>query len=396
MMTSSMVEALGAKNRGRDTLGLAHTREFMEKLLGDDVHAQRVLSLANGVAGVLAAATLSIHKIGQAYSIVADITPKSAVKQVDRMLSNDGINLEVIFPRWVAFVLGDTERAVLAMDWTDFDADDHTTLCTYLVSDRGRATPVAWKTVKKSALKGNRSALETEMILNLQRWVPQTVKVTLLADRAFGNQDHYALLAASGWDYVIRFRGCIAVRAKGETRRADEWLQKDGRALLLRHAQVTEDRTEIGAVVVAKAPKMKEAWFLATSLDKVTASEIIRLYGRRFTIEETFRDTKDLHFGRGLSSTHIRDPRKRDRMLFLVAAAHALLTLLGAASEAAGLDRILKVNTVKRRTHSLFRQGTYWYSRLPTLRDEWFVPLVTNFDKIVRGHAFFADFFGVK
>jgi len=59
----------------------------------------------------------------------------------------------------------------------------------------------------------------------------------------------------------------------------------------------------------------------------------VKFYSRRFTIEEVFRDTKDLHFGLGLSATHIRDERRRDRLLLLVAIGHRLLTLLGAASE---------------------------------------------------------------
>jgi hypothetical protein len=90
------------------------------------------------------------------------------------------------------------------------------------------------------------------------------------------------------------------------------------------------------------------------------------------TIEETFRDEKDLHFGLGLSATHIKDAARRDRLLFLVALAHALLTLLGAASEETGLDRTLKANTSKKRTHSLFRQGSYWYHAMPNMRDDWF------------------------
>ncbi|MCC6214173.1 MAG: IS4 family transposase, partial [Polyangiaceae bacterium] len=45
----------------------------------------RVPSLGNGVAGVLNAAMLSIHAIGQAYARLAGITPKAGVKQVDRM-----------------------------------------------------------------------------------------------------------------------------------------------------------------------------------------------------------------------------------------------------------------------------------------------------------------------
>ena len=40
-----------------------------------------------------------------------------------------------------------------------------------------------------------------------------------------------------------------------------------------------------------------------------------------------------------------------------VSFAVVLLTLLGAAGEALGYDRMLKTNTVKRRVHSLFRAG---------------------------------------
>ena len=40
-----------------------------------------------------------------------------------------------------------------------------------------------------------------------------------------------------------------------------------------------------------------------------------------------------------------------------VSFAVVLLTLLGAAGEALGYDRMLKTNTVKRRVHSLFREG---------------------------------------
>jgi hypothetical protein len=70
----------------------------------------------------------------------------------------------------------------------------------------------------------------------------------------------------------------------------------------------------------------------------------VKLYGRRFTIEETFRDTKDVHFGMGLSATHIGSNARRDRLLFLGALAYALLVLLGAAGERCELDRTLKAS----------------------------------------------------
>jgi hypothetical protein len=70
-----------------------------------------------------------------------------------------------------------------------------------------------------------------------------------------------------------------------------------------------------------------------------------------------FRDTKDWRFGMGMSATHTKSLNRRDRLWLLRALAQALLTLLGLASERPGYDRLLKVNTAKYCTHSLFRQG---------------------------------------
>ncbi len=79
----------------------------------------------------------------------------------------------------------------------------------------------------------------------------------------------------------------------------------------------------------------------------------MKLYGRKFTIEEMFRDLKDHRYGMGLSDARIKNPGRRDRVLFFAAMVQVLLTLLGAASEQAGYDRLLRVNTAKKRTHSL-------------------------------------------
>ena len=42
-----------------------------------------------------------------------------------------------------------------------------------------------------------------------------------------------------------------------------------------------------------------------------------------------------------------------------------LLTLLGAAGESLGMDRMLKANTVNKRTHSLLCRGCYLPGRVP-------------------------------
>ena len=163
---------------------------------------------------------------------------------------------------------------------------------------------------------------------------------------------------------------------------------------MLKGVKVTQDEAEVAAVVVVHDKRMKEAWCLATTRTELGAKQVVALYGRRFTIEENFRDTKDLRFGLGLSATHISDCGRRDRLLLVVAVAQGLLTLLGAASEEVGLDRKLKANTVKRRSHSLFRQGLYWFQCIPTMREEWLRPLMEAFGRLVANQPIFNEVFG--
>lgn len=130
---------------------------------------------------------------------------------------------------------------------------------------------------------------------------------------------------------------------------------------------------------------MKDAWCLATSHTDKTTREIIDLYAKRWTIEPGFRDTKDLRFGMGLGSLRIGDPERRDRLLLVNAFAIVLLTLLGAAGEALGMDRHLKVNTAKHRTHSLFRQGGMLYQLIPNMPDARLRPLMEKYAQLIQG-----------
>jgi len=390
-----MLEMIKTK-AARHAVDPRNVHEFLSSLFEEDVHAQRVFSLATGVVGVMHAAAASIHAIGIGLASATGRETKHAIKQVDRLLSNRGVKVWNMFEPWARFVLGSREEAVVALDWTEFDADSQSTIAMHLITTHGRATPLMWLTVDKGKLEGRRNEYEDRLLERLREIVPAEMKVTVLADRAFGDQKLYTGLKDIGFDYVIRFRECIHVtNAAGETRIAAEWVGGNGQAKLLRDARVTKEKSPIAAVVCVKAKAMKEAWCLASSRADLTAAETVKLYGRRFTIEENFRDTKDLRFGLGLSATHIGTPERRDRLLLLIAVAQGLLTLLGAAAEDEGLDRHTKASTTKRRTHSLYRQGCIWYQLLPTLRDDWFRPLMRRFGELVTQHAVFTALFGI-
>src|SRR5277367_5955407 len=71
------------------------------------------------------------------------------------------------------------------------------------------------------------------------------------------------------------------------------------------------------------------------------------------------------------------------KVLGLNAFAIVLLTLLGAAGESLGMDRHLKVNTAKHRTHSLFRQGCMLYELIPNMPEFRLRPLIARFGEYI-------------
>jgi len=371
--------------------------DFVSSIFDYDLHAKRVASLANATVGALQGARLAVGAIGRALAVAKDLDPKHAIKQVDRFFSNTGVDVWSLFASWVPYVIGSRPEVLVAIDWTDYDPDNQSTIAIYLVTKHGRATPLVWKTVKKSTLQGWRNEYEDQVLERLREVVPAGVMVTVLADRGFGDQKFYELLKDQlGFDFVVRFRGVIKVTsAEGETKSALAWTPNNGRPLLLRGARVTREGRQLGAVVCLKAKGMKDAWHLATSFGDKPAAEIVNLYSRRFTIEESFRDMKNLRFGMGLSDTRIGSPERRDRILLVGAVAAALLTLLGAAGEAVGLDRRMKANTSKERTHSLLNQGLFYFDWLLTMRDERARPLMQAFDELVRSQATFCEMLGV-
>jgi len=369
---------------------------FVESFLDQDIHAKRVYSLASATLGVIANASLAVHAIGQGLAQARGLLTKHAIKQVDRLLSNKGIDVWSLFANWVPYMVGARKSIVVAMDWTDFDAADQATIMLSLLTNHGRGTPLVWLTVEKDTLKKNRNNYEDDVLGRLKEVLPEGVQVLIVADRGFGDHKLYDFLAKDlGFDYVIRFRGNIHVtNTQGDTRPAAKWVGKGGRSCTLRGAQVTGDRFEVGTVVCVHAKGMKEPWCLATNLTDASARTLINYYAKRWGIEPSFRDTKDLRFGMGMSTVRLSNPERRDRLWLLNAFAVALLTLLGAAGESLGYDRHLKANTVKRRSHSLFRQGSMLYDLIPNMPDERLRPLMHTFATMLLQQQTFADVFG--
>ena len=86
-------------------MGHDEIMKFVAGLYNGDLHAKRVLSLANATLGVLASASLAVHAICQGLAQAMGTLSKHGIKQVDRLLSNEGIDVGTFFGHWVGHVI---------------------------------------------------------------------------------------------------------------------------------------------------------------------------------------------------------------------------------------------------------------------------------------------------
>jgi hypothetical protein len=298
-----------------------------------------------------------------------------------------------IAENWVPYIIGKRKEIEVALDWTSFWHDKQKSLCLNLLTNHGRATPLIWQTVSDSRLKNNQGHHEDQILSRLKSVIPDDVKVTIVADRGFASYRFFNFIENElSFNYVIRLKSSTTIISNKETtKKAKKWLRPDGRALNIKQAKITKDEFSVSQLIVTKEKNMKGAWYLATNCTDKKTREIINLYARRWKIEPYFRDIKDKRFGFGLASTHIKSTERRDRLLLIIAMAYVLFTLLGAAGEQLGFDRKLKVNTVKTRTHSLIRQGMFYYDFFRHFTDEEKGSLLSVFNSLLEHHGVWKD-----
>lgn len=376
------------------SLRLIETSAIVEKIFENNLHKKRQLSLAYGALGALGSSSLFLHDLGENMAKARDKNKKHTTKQIDRLLSNKGISIWDLSAQWVPYLIGSLNNILVALDWTSFADDKQYMLSLNVVTGKGMSTPLLWKTVDNKLMKHNRARYEDQILSRLKEVLPAGVKVTLLADRGFADQKFFRFLDEElRFDYVIRIRANTIISHGNGTQHAQKYVRKDGYAVQLKQAKITLQKYGVKQVVIVQDKDMKAPWILVSNAELKTR-EVINCYSKRWKIEPYFRDLKDGRFGYGLRATHILASDRRDRLMLIVALSYMLLLQLGQAGEPLGFDKKLKVNTVKTRTHSLFRQGKYYYEHFVNFKEWERDDLLEAFEKILANQAFWCDFFG--
>lgn len=257
---------------------------------------------------------------------------KHQIKRCWRFVANDRVEPSCAMKGVVRALVRKRKKPLLvALDWVDVRGFNVLMATAVL---KGRSVPLCWASCEGHTYDGHRSrnAFEESLLLVLRSIIPPKVTVILLADRGFGRTEMARFCQRQGFRYVIRIKSDVWVRCGSYDGNLFDYPVSKGICKLLRGvAYRKHDPVRQNVVVrwVRGLPAGRdECWFLMTDLDAGPA-RISRLYGRRMTIEELFRDHKSKRNGWSLRDTQVSTAGRLDRLLLVLALAYILLVGLG-------------------------------------------------------------------
>ncbi len=339
---------------------LRKVRRVMERILADALTKKQRTTLSEVVAAAIECRSLSISEMAK--SMPGDVAPKHQEKKIHRFIRNDLLDLEAASRALIAR-LAQREKGTLCIvvDWSDFG--DFNVL-QFSVPIQSRAVPIYWKVIDDKKTRG--VITEDEGFKKLCELMPEGVTPILLADRGFDSVERLRFLEQlSPLKLVVRVASNVGVRRAGE----DKFVPC---GKLPHKRGATHDFGIVDFCASDPMPirlvykfdrMMDEPWILVTNL---TCSKglVVSLYGRRFEVEEFFRDLKEVRFGLQMRGHKLQAAERVLRLLLVAAVAYLIMVLAGCHAEATGRHRSLQSNTRKTRELALWRVGRWILRRL--------------------------------
>jgi hypothetical protein len=324
-----------------------------------DIRKTLVENISDFVVALVQARHVHFAKIAEKLNRRGD--EASREQWVRRQLDNDTMGTWQLFrPMAQCLLKGLVGRAVyLILDPTDLDAERCTVMI--MLAYHGRALPLIWMSfeMKPGMIQDSVTLLFTE----LSRWLPPGVKVYLLADREFHGVDMLDLIDQQGWMPIVRGKGTTtATLADGTQRPLNAWAPPVGETRFHQEVWLTAEQFGPVSVSASCAPaqpgKDLDPWFIISM--EPAGPSILRIYAKRFWIEETFRDFKG--YGFHLGDSGVQDPERLDRLVLMIALACWWVLSIGIWLHRMGLRQ--EVDRARHSKLSLFQLGLRYINRL--------------------------------
>lgn len=338
------------------------------------LHAKNRQTLAVLMAALLVTGRAGVAALGR--GIQSRTAFKHSIKRVDRFLGNDNVVVCDWCKALFATVVGPRKSVKIAIDWTKIGPWP---VLVASVVIRRRGIPIYWATCDFRKLQRSQNAFENSFLVVLRDIIPRNVNAILLFDRGFRRVSLVKHIKSLGFHFVIRScSDAHIMTAAGDKIALRGLMLSSGIVKDFGHVMATMDKPEDVRLVAVFDRDQKEPWLLFSDLD-LPARDIVALYGRRFTIEEFFRDSKNSRFGWSLGQYKLKNrPDRLDRLFLVVVATYFLVSIIGLHLEHIRLDAKFKANTSKQKTHSIFQLGWKGRNLVRWLPQSWFA----RFDRL--------------
>lgn len=224
-----------------------------------------------------------------------------------------------------------------------------------------RAIPLAWTVLAgKGLVKVNKLK---SMLEKVQRFLKKHVKeVLFLADAGFRDCDWAQLCEELGWNYGIRIAcNTYLTLPDGASQRLDV-LVPEYRNRYFQNALLTlQVKLKTNVSVTWTTDKQGKPEMVAVITNQIACRARLREYGRRMSIEQSFRDDKSGGFD--LEHTRLQHAKRIDHLLLAAAIATLWCHELGEFVLKQGDNARCQVDPSHTRTLSLFQIGLRWLKR---------------------------------
>jgi len=304
----------------------------------------------------------SFAELGRRLARGTPETAKSGIKRVDRFVGNSLIEPTEAMRPLIQWLAEPGKPLLVSVDWVELRRFHCLVLAVHF---SGRALPLLWAVYRTEDLYRSQNYLEYGLLRVFRTMVPETTPVTLLADRGFGRAEMARTCQQLGFSYILRIKPDVYVACRAFTGRLSDLPIQRGQERMLREVVYRKDGRVCHHLAVVWPDDQNAPWFLATNLPRIQARRLTRIFGHRMTIEEYFRDLKSKRNGFAQRLSLIRDPRRLERWLLILAWIYWVLVAVGLQASKRFSPKHWSSNS-RGRECSFFTIGRFMLDRIRT------------------------------
>lgn len=336
------------------------------------IHKKRLSSLFDIVETAMKTQYVTLTGLGR--RLTSSIKIKNKIKKVDRLIGNKHLQREriEIYKQISRQLIGKRKTPHIIVDWSPLAEGSYYYLLRASLACKGRAITLYEECHPDS--KNANTKVHKAFLKILKNILPPDCQPVIITDAGFRNS-WFNQVNAHGWHWIGRVRHNTLFQALN----TDKWLR-----VTSLHTKATNKAKQLGKVLLTKsnpltcyfylykkeargrkkktlhgeicrqstslkcAKRGREPWLIASSMNE-SANIIIKLYGKRTQIENSFRDTKNQRVGFSLNDTGTRNIERLNILLLIVYIASIGLWFIGQCAKENKRHYQFQANTIKHR-----------------------------------------------